>query len=330
MVINAFGDPSVFTEAELARPEVSNGHVLIKVVASSVNPVDCKIRQGKLAAIAPGFPAILHGDVAGIVVQIGDGVAHLQIGDEVYACAGGVKGRQGALAEYMLAEAALVVKKPTNLTLPEAAALPLVFITAWEALIDRATVQAGQTLLIYGGTGGVGSAGIQLAKWKGAHVVTTAGSPEKIALAKQVGADDVINYNEVNEDDLVERFTAGRGFDVVFDTVGGEHLQHAFQAAAVNGTVVTTSARVQQDLSLMHSKALSLHVVFMLLPMLTGGHTSAHGRILTQLAELVGAGLVKPLLSQVSFGFSHVADAHTFWEAGQAVGKVVLKNDLTE
>ena len=143
MVIDDFGGPEVFRQAQLPRPEVPANHVLIRVAASSVNPVDTKIRQGRLAAIAPEQPAILHGDVAGTVEKIGAGVEGLAVGDEVYACAGGVTGRPGALADFMLAEAALVAHAPESMDITDAAALPLVSITAWEALIDKARVQAG-------------------------------------------------------------------------------------------------------------------------------------------------------------------------------------------
>lgn len=173
-VINQFGDATVFQASEVATPENQPGHVLIRVAATSVNPVDYKIRSGAVADIAPEFPAILHGDVAGVVEAVGENVEQFKLGDEVYACAGGVKGLGGALTEYMLADADLVAKKPHSLTMAEAAALPLVSITAWEGLIDRAKIRPGQTVLVYGGTGGVGHVGIQLAKWAGAKVYTTA------------------------------------------------------------------------------------------------------------------------------------------------------------
>ncbi|ASC73495.1 Quinone oxidoreductase [Halomicronema hongdechloris C2206] len=285
MVIEQFGDPTVFQPAEVPTPEIPAHHVLIRVMATSVNPVDVKIRQGAVAAIAPDFPAILHGDVAGVVDALGQGVSGLEVGDEVYACAGGIKGTGGALAEYMVADASLVAPKPRSLTMLEAAALPLVSITAWEGLIDRAQVQAGQRVLVYGATGGVGHVGLQLAKGAGATVYAMVSSPEKAAVARQLGADVTLNYRQIPVADLVAQHTEGQGFDVVFDTVGNDNLQNAFQAARLNGTVVSLVARSQQDLSLLHAKGLTLHLVFMLLPLLSGINRAHHGWILTQVAQ---------------------------------------------
>ncbi len=159
LVIKQFGSPDNFQQIDLPIPEILPNNVLIRVAATSVNPVDFKIRQGVAQGIAPNFPAILHGDVAGTIEAVGEGVDRFQIGDEVYGCAGGVKNLGGALAEYMLADANLVALKPKSIAMTEAAALPLVSITAWEGLIDRARVQPGQKILVYGATGGVGSIG---------------------------------------------------------------------------------------------------------------------------------------------------------------------------
>src|SRR3954469_15932565 len=136
-IIRRFGGPEVFETADIPRPEVKPGYVLINVAATSINPVDYKVRQHG-PPIAPELPAVLHGDVTGTIAEVGEGVTRFKPGDEVYACAGGVKGTGGALAEYMLADADLVSLKPESLTMAQAAALPLVSITAWEGLIDRA------------------------------------------------------------------------------------------------------------------------------------------------------------------------------------------------
>lgn len=322
--IEQFGSPSVFKEINIPQPEVIPGHVLIRVAATSVNPVDYKMRQGLLKDITPDFPAVLHGDVAGVIEAVGEGVSAFNPGDEVYACAGGVKGLGGALAEFLLADAALVARKPKTLSMREAAALPLVSITAWESLIDRAGVQAGQTVLVYGGTGGVGHIGIQLAKWAGAKVFATASSEEKMAIARQLGADVAINYRQQTVEEYVMEHTGGKGFDVVFDTIGNENLPNAFKAASVNGTVVSILALTTQDLSPVHIKGLTLHVVFMLIPMLHGMRRAHHGEILSQLAQLVDAGKVRPMLDPTSFNFSDIASAHQYAESGQAIGKVTL------
>lgn len=324
-VIERFGETSVFKAANLPQPEVLPGHVLIRVAATSVNPVDFKIRGGAVKSISPDFPAVLHGDVAGIIEEVGEGVDTFKPDDEVYACAGGIKGLGGALAEFILADAALVARKPLSLSMREAAALPLVSITAWEGLIDRAKVQAGQNVLIYGATGGVGHIGIQLAKWAGAKVFATASSEEKMMIARELGADIAINYRKQTVEEYVAEYTAGKGFDLVFDTVGNDNLQTAFKAAAFNGTVVSTVSLSTQDLSLLHVKGLTLHLVFMLIPMLHEIGRAHHGEILSKLAQLVDEGKVRPLLDAKSFSFSEVAQAHYHAESGQAIGKVTLE-----
>ena len=326
MVIDDFGGPEVFRQVQLPRPDVPARHVLIRVAASSVNPVDTKIRQGKLAAIAPDRPAILHGDVAGTIEEVGSGVKGLAVGDEVYACAGGVIGRPGALADFMLAEAALVAHAPESMDITDAAALPLVSITAWEALIDKARVQAGQTVLVFGGTGGVGHIGVQLAKWRGATVVATCSSKDKAEQLKMLGIEDIANYREESLDDIIESRTGGQGFDVVFDTVGGDNIQNAFAAARLNGTIVTTAARSTQDLSLMHAKGLSLHAVFMLIPLLHNISTAHHGEILQQVSKLVDDDQLRPLLDSQQFSFADVSKAHAYLESGMHSGKIILKH----
>jgi NADPH:quinone reductase len=322
--IEQFGSPNAFTKIDLPIPEVFPDHVLIRVAATSINPVDYKIRQGVVADIAPGFPAILHGDVAGTIAAVGAMVAQFSIGDEVYACAGGVKGSGGALAEYMLADARLVAHKPKSITMAEAAALPLVSITAWEGLIDRAKVQPGQKVLVYGATGGVGHIGVQLAKWAGATVYALVSSDEKAAIIQRLGADITINYRQQPVEEFVAEHTDGHGFDVVFDTVGNDNLQKAFKAAKLNGTVVSIVSLSQQDLTLLHAKGLTLHLVFMLIPMLFGVDRAHHGEILSKLAQIVDEGKVHPLLDSKTFDMTEIASAHRHAESGQVIGKVVL------
>ena len=326
-IIQSFGEPSVFQLKEVLKPELQPGHVLIHVMATSVNPIDCKVRSGAVPAVAPEFPAILHGDVAGVVTAVGEDVTAFKIGDEVFGCAGGFKGTTGgALAEFMLADADLLAHKPKNLTMEEAAALPLVSITAWEALFNRAKLTSGQTILIHGATGGVGHIAIQLAKWAGATVYTTASSQEKLAIGTRLGADGTINYREESVLDYVQTYTNGKGFDVVFDTVGGENLNRSFEAAAIDGTVLAIAARSTHDLSPMHAKGLSLHVTFMLLKILNKEMHKQHGDILKKIAKIVEDGKLHPLLDANSFTFDEVSKAHEYMESGNAIGKIVLKN----
>jgi len=328
MIIEQFGGPEVFKLADVPVPTATHGHVVIRVAATSVNPIDTKIRSGAVAIVAPPFPAVLHGDVAGTVESVGPGVEHLKVGDEVYACAGGVKGSAGALAELMLADADLVVPRPASLSIAESAALPLVGITAWEALIDRARVQPAQRVLVHGGAGGVGHVGIQIAKIAGAIVYATVSSEEKAEIAKRFGADVTINYREQQVDEYVAEHTGGEGFDVVFDTVGGDNLAASFAAAGPGGSVVTIAGRSTQDLAPLHGKNLTLHCEFMLLPLLTGKDRARHGRILIDLARLVDTGRLTPLIDPEPLTFSDVARAHQKLEAGEAVGKIVLRAEF--
>ncbi|MDM5286399.1 zinc-dependent alcohol dehydrogenase family protein [Peribacillus castrilensis] len=326
-IIQSFGDPSVFQLEEVSKPELKPGHVLIQVKATSVNPIDTKVRAGAVPAVAPEFPAVLHGDVAGLVSAVGEGVTEFKVGDEVFGCAGGFKGTGGALAEFMLADADLLAHKPKNLTMEEAAALPLVAITAWEALFNRAHLVPGQDILIHAATGGVGHIAIQLAKWKGATVYTTASSQEKLEIGTRLGADVTINYREENVHDYVQKYTDGKGFDVVFDTVGGENLDRSFEAAAVHGTVAAIAARSTHDLSQVHSKGLSLHVTFMLLKILNKDMHKQYGEILKKVAKVVEGGKLRPLVDPNMFTFDEVSKAHEYMESGKAIGKIVLKND---
>ena len=324
-IIDQFGPPSVFYAADIAKPTLIAGHVLIKVHATSVNPVDCKIRSGAVAAIAPDFPAVLHGDVAGVVEAVADDVGNFKVGDAVYGCAGGLKGTGGALAEYMLADAKSLALKPATLSMSEAAALPLVSITAWDALFVKNQLTEKDTILIHGGVGGVGHIAVQLAKWRGAKVFVTVRKPEDFDQVNSYGVDGVINATTEEVDSYVNRVTGGRGFDVVFDTVGGPNLDKSLVAAAINGCVVTTAARSTHDLSPMHAKSLTLSVVFMLIPILKNQGRAEHGAILKQIAQIVDAGKLKPLIDSHSFTLESVAKAHALLESGAAHGKIVIK-----
>jgi len=323
-IINQFGPPEIFQLSDIPEPQLIPGHVLIRVRATSVNQVDCKIRSGAVAAIAPDFPAVLHSDVSGVIVAVAADVSDFVPGDEVYGCAGGLKGSGGALAELMLADARLIAKKPVSLSMAEAAALPLVSITAWEALFVKNHLTAQHKVLIHGGAGGVGHIGVQLAHWCGAHVSTTVRQPEDFAIVTAFGADQVINANEESVDQYVARLTEGQGFDLVFDTVGGANLDKSLQAARINGAVVAIAARSTHDLSPMHSKSLTLSVVFMLIPILKNQGRAAHGEILQQIAGIVDAGKLKPLIDPHQFTLETVSEAHALLESGKAHGKVVI------
>jgi NADPH:quinone reductase len=324
ILLKSHGDIEGFSVEEISEPEVRHGHLLVKVAASSVNPVDYKIRQG-LLPVGPELPGILHGDMAGTVTQVGEGVEGFGEGDEVYGCVGGFKGLPGVLSEYALADARLVAKKPSNLSMVEAAALPLVGITAWNALIDRARVCEGQTVLVHAATGGVGHVGLQLAKAFGAEVHATASDERKIGIGLELGADRMINYKQTEVDEYVRSETEGKGYDVVFDTVGGKCLDDSFQAARIGGSVVSIAARSTHDLTPVHVKSLSLHGVFMLLPILRDEGREKHGEILGELRSLVEGGKLRPLVHEEAFDFQEVGLAHQLLESGKAMGKVALR-----
>ena len=325
IVIDGFGGPEVFKQVELPRPELKPGHVLLRVVATSVNPVDYKIRSGLLASVAPES-GVLGGDVAGVIEEIGEGVTAFAPGDEVYGCIGGVIGCPGALAEYVVADADLLALKPKNLTMEQAAALPLVSITAWDGLFDKArlTSERVPNVLVYGGTGGVGHIALQLARQAGCTVHATASSEPKLQIVRDLGANVAINYRELDAAAIVATHTNGAGYDLVFDSVGGDNVVRCFDAAASNGTVVSINTRCTADLAPMHQKALSLHVVFMLIPLASGKGRARNGEILRELTVLVEAGHVRPLLHEQRFTIPEVGAAHALLQTGGATGKIVL------
>lgn len=325
MVLNAYGDDAVFETADVPQPEMKAGHVLVKIAASSVNTVDTMIRQmGKDLPLSPELPAILGMDFAGTVEAVGDGVTGFAVGDEVYGCAGGLADLQGSLADYMVVDANLIARKPKSLSMREAAALPLVGITAYEGL-QRARTKAGQKVLVHGGTGGVGHVAVQLAKHFGADVYTTVSSDTQVAIVEGYGA-TAINRKTSTVAEYVEKHTGGAGFEVVFDSVGGANMTNSFEAAALNGHVATTVSMVELDLSPAHFKGLSIHVVFMLIPMLFNHRREDHHAILAAMAEIADAGALKPLLDDNRFGIDDAGKAYDLLTSGKAIGKVVIEN----
>lgn len=322
-IIKAFGDPDVFELSTLPDPVPESGQVLLRVAAASVNPVDTKLRRYG-PPIAPALPAVLGCDVAGTVIALGDGVDDLAIGDRVFGCVGGVRGLGGTYAEQVTADVGLLARSPRSMPLADAAALPLVTITAWEGLFDRARMTAGQTLLVHGGAGGVGHIVVQLAHAHGVRVFATVSSEQKATVARELGAEETINYRQEPVDAYVARLTGGRGFDVVFDATGGSDLATSFAAVRTSGQVVTIVSQYQADLTPMHLKGLTLHVVFMLLPMLTGAGRARHREILTEAARLVDARRLRPIIDPTRFNLETVADAHRHLESGQAIGKILV------
>lgn len=325
MLLNAYGEKSKFEYTEVEKPTLKPGHVLIKIAASSVNTVDTMIRNvGEDLPLSPKTPAILGMDFAGTIEAVDVSVTGFSAGDEVYGCAGGLADLQGTLAHYIVADINLIALKPKNISMKEAAALPLVAITAYEGL-KRAGISKGQKVLVHGGSGGVGHIALQLANYFGAEVFSTGGGDKQVALIEQLGATP-INYKTETVEQYVEQHTNNAGFDIVYDSVGGANLLNSFNAAALNGQVATTVSLCELDLSTAHFKGLSLHVVFMLIPMLHNYKREIHGEILANLTQIIEAGKLKPVVDPTNFSLQEVGAAYTHLESGKAIGKVVIEN----
>lgn len=327
IVINKFGDSAdTFELVQSEIPVPNDNDVLIRVIATSVNPIDIHLRKGSMPALVPSFPAVLHGDVAGIVEAAGKNVLAFKKGDAVYGWTGGLSGSGGALAEYMLADHLLIAKAPANLTLREAAGVPLVALTAYEAIFERAHVKAGQKVLVYGGAGGVGHMGVQFAKIAGAEVYAVVSKDSDIDTVLALGADHVINRNKQSTEELVHSFTDGAGFDVVFDTVGNENLVNSFQAVKAYGSVVTTIALLETDLTPIHLKAANFSVVFLAIPIAyqLPALRKKFGENLAVIAEWFESGKLKVLIDPKEFGFDDVSAAHEAAETGIKNGKLII------
>jgi NADPH:quinone reductase-like Zn-dependent oxidoreductase len=320
-VVDAAGQP--FRMAELTRPVPAAGQVLVRIHASGVNPLDTKIRAGQAAHAKQPLPSVLGMDLAGVVEAVGPGVTKFRRGDEVYGMAGGIGGLQGTLADYAAVDADLIAIKPHNLGMREAAAIPLVFITAYEGLVDRAKTQAVQSVLVHGGAGGVGHMAVQLARSLGARVFAT-GSPAQAQTIARFGATP-IDYTSAKVDDYVALHTAGEGFDVVYDTVGGAVLDASFSAARrYGGHVVSALGWGTHALAPLSFRAATYSGVFTLLPMITGRGRAHHGEILEAAARLAESGQLVPLMDPRRFKLDEATAAHEAVESGKAQGRIVV------
>lgn len=310
-----------FIRTSMARPVPATGQVLVRVEASSVNPLDLKIRSGNAAHAKHPFPAILGMDLAGTVEMLGAGVTGFAVGDQVYGLTGGVGGLQGSLAQYAAVDASLLAPKPANLSMRESAALPLVFITAWEGLVDRAQIQARHRVLVQG-AGGVGQMAIQIARAFGAEVFAVDKAARQ-GLIEELGA-TAIDRDQASPEEYVDDHTSGRGFDLVYDTVGGATLDASFDAVRRFGHVVSCLGWGTHSLAPLSFRAASYSGVFTLLPMLTGQGRAHHGEIMREATRLAEAGKVKPLVDPRRFGLDATADAHREIENRSATGKIVV------
>jgi NADPH2:quinone reductase len=326
VVMTAAGGPEVLQIREVPKPQIQHEtELLVRLQAAGVNPIDTKIRQ-RGAFFPDALPAILGCDGAGIVEAVGAAVESFRIGDEVYFCNGGLGGHPGNYAEYAVVDERFAARKPASLSFAEAAAVPLVLITAWEALYDRGRLEAGRRVLIQAGAGGVGHVAIQLAKLAGATVCTTVSSPEKAEFVTALGADRVILYQQTDVVQAVLDWTDGEGVDLAFDTVGGAVLSQCFAATSVYGDVVTLLAPdANTDWKTARDRNLRISYELMLTPMLNGMVKAQQdqAKILQQGARLFERGELKIHLQQ-TLPLEAAATAHKLLGMGSTTGKIVL------
>jgi NADPH2:quinone reductase len=331
IVMTSPGTPETLKIQDVPQPEIKQPHqMLIRLKAAGVNPIDTKIRH-RGTFYPNDLPAILGCDGAGIVEAIGEAVTTFQVGDEVYFCDGGLgKKETGNYAEYAVVDGRFVAAKPKSLSFAEAAAAPLVLITAWESLYDRGKLEAGEKVLIHAGAGGVGHVAIQLAKLKGAEVATTVSSPEKERLVRQLGADFPILYRQSDFGEAVLNWTDGDGVDLAFDTVGGKTFFDSCHVVKVYGDLVTILEPDSNlgSLKVARNRNLRISLELMLTPILgemvvAQQHQAA---ILQQCASWFDEGLLKVHLSQI-FPLSDAVKAHQAIESGSTTGKIVLVMD---
>ena len=319
-VIESPGGP--FQEKEIPQPSPAANQVVVLIVASGVNPLDVKIRAGQAGHAQQPFPAVLGLDMAGVVQSVGSGVTTFRPGDEVFGMVGGVGGLQGTLAEFIAVDADLLAHKPGHLTMQQAAVMPLVTITAWEGLVDKARVQPGQSVLIHAGGGGVGYAAVQIALASGAKVYASV-SDDKRPLVEALGATAIDRYTPPA--DYLKDCTAGDGFDVVYDTLGGAVLDDSFAVVKrYTGHVVSCLGWGTHSLAPLSFRSATYSGVFTLFPLLSGLGRSHHGSILTQAALLAEKGQLHPLLANTHFKGSDIAAAHELVAQGSN-GKVCVQ-----
>lgn len=326
VLMHQSGSPEVLLYSnEVEPPRIHQpNEVLIRIKAAGINPVDTKLRS-RGTYYPEQMPAILGCDGAGIVEAVGDAVSRFTVGDEVYFCHGGIGGDQGNYAEFNVVDERFLAPKPRTVDFVTAAAAPLVMITAWEALHDRARIQPGQKVLIHAGAGGVGHVAIQLAKAAGCKVITTVSSQAKAEFAKQLGADETILYKDINFTEAASTWSDGEGVDVVLDTVGGKTFEESFSAIRPYGHIVTLLQPGEVDWSIARLRNLTTSLELMLSPMYYGWQSMQQHQthILEQCAALVDDGKLQIKVSH-TLPLAEASHAHELIEGGGMQGKVVL------
>lgn len=312
MVTPQLGGPETFEEREVERPEPGPGEVLVRVVAAATNPIDAKFRANG-DAMGLETPIVFGSDVSGVVEEVGPGVTDLEAGDEVYYTPEVFGERSnGGYAEYHVAQADIVAKKPASLSHEEAAAVPLAGGTAYEALVRRLAVSVGETVLIHGGAGGVGSFAIQIARAAGARVLATAG-PDNQETLKDLGADVAVDYGSQDVAEVALEATGGAGVDAVFDAAGGETVMTSIPATRPFGRLATILG-ARGDLTPLYQRNQVLYGVFLL----------RERARLEELARVIERSQVRPLVDEV-LDLREVSRAHERLDSGHGRGKVVLR-----
>jgi NADPH2:quinone reductase len=324
LVLEHYNDS--YSLVDIPKPTVNKGEVPVRIKASGVNPLDLKIKEGRAPHAQTKLPAILGIDMAGIVESVGEGVSGFGSGDEVYGMIGGIAGIPGSLAEYASVDARLLALKPKNQAMREAASLPLIFITAWEALVDSANVGGDKTVLVHGGAGGVGHIAVQLAVARGARVFATVNS-SRAELIKSYGATP-IDYSQLSVAGYVSRYTEGKGFDIILDTIGGQVLDDSFSAVKrYTGHVVSILGWGTDSLAPLSFRGSKYSGVFTLYPLISGEGRAHHGEILKEATCLVEAGRIIPLVDPGLYTLETIEQAYLSLQRKTAHGKVVITID---
>lgn len=311
VVLKDFGGLEMLEERDLPVPEPGPGEVLVRNLAVAVNPVDAKIRAaGRWAGVEPPF--VLGYDAAGVVAKVGPGVKDLKEGEEVYYTPEIFGNPHGTYAEYTPVPAGIVAKKPKNLSFAEAAAIPLAGGTAWEAVVRRLAVRPGETVLVMGGAGGVGSFAVQFAKVAGAYVIATAGA-ENLPVLKELGADLALDYRGPWPEEVLKA-TEGQGVDAALETAGENLVERVIPVVRPFGRIATILPP-QGNLSGLYTKNQTLYGVFL---------TRERKRLL-EMRPLFERGLAKPLIAEVlPFSLENLRKAHARMDSGHGRGKIVL------
>lgn len=304
--INDYGDKDVLVYTEDAtKPTLAAGQVLVEAYAAGVNPFDYKVRSGQARGMAElQFPATLGGDVAGVVAEVGEGVTGFEVGQEVYGEANALSG-QGSFAEFVPVKSESLAPKPANIDFITAAALPLVSVSAYQALVDTLHLQAGQRVLIHGGAGGIGTSAIQIAKHLGAYVITTAG-PDDLDYVRSLGADEAVDYTSRRFEDVAH------DMDAVYDTVGGETYERSFSTLKPGGQIVSMIEQPNEELATQHKVKASVQF------------SKPTPERLAAITQLVESGNLNVTIDK-TFPLEQASEAVEYLHSGHHRGKVVLK-----